>query len=1411
LTRRERAIPAALALAAFALALLQRPGWASSDTKIDLHVEPGRFLADVAAVWTDSGSLGHVQGGQYGGYLFPMGPFFALGHALGLAPWLVHRLWLGALLALAAWGAVRLMDDLAGRPRGVAHVVTGTMMVLNPYVVVFSGRTSITLLAYAALPWLLLAVHRGLRRPAGWWWPALFALVVTASGGGVNAAVTAWVLLGPALLVAYEVVAGGVPWRAARAFAWRTVLLTFVVSLWWMGPIVAQARFGIDFLEFTEQQGTIWGTSSLSEAVRLMGYWVSYIGVGFHGATRPYFADAHALLYTPLVVAATLLVPALVLGAFAWTRRAAHGPFFLGLVLLGALVMVAGFPEGTPFRHGLNFAYNHFEATHFLRTTYKAGPLVAMGLAGLGGLAARELWGRAGGWRPAAAAVAPVLLALAAWPLVRGDALDDQLMWKRIPVAWQETGRDLDRDLPRQTRAVLAPGELFAYYRWGGTVDSVLPALTERPAAVRNIVPFADLHAIDAHWGVDALAGQERLVPGQLPPLLRWLGAGALLANADGDITRSGQPPPAQAARVLAAQGYGRPDRAYGPARRMLPPAGDVAPAVTLPQVRRYDVGGARRIVRVQPLRAPAVVDGSADALAGLAAFGDVPRSAVYAGDRGAAQLRRAADQGADVVISDSNRRRVFVPSRLEQNFGWTLGPGQEPSEDAAMLNPFAGRGSDGQTVAVYEGARRLRMPFSPGGEQYPEHRPYAAFDGDPRTAWLADRFIQRPRRWVEVFFDRPRDVPYLDVLPENDRYGQVRELEVAGRRFSVRPGWNRLRLGLRRVDRLRVRIRHVDYPPQVSAGGAGGLYEVRVPGLRVRERLRPPVLAERALAGRDLRRSSLTYLFQRTTGDEPFRRGRFTGPPQALLVADRGDGETGLSRTFRPPAARAFTADAWASVSPEAHDDVLDRLAGYRGPDAFTSSSRFEGRPGLRASSAFDGDPATAWLGQWVERAPAWIAWESARPLVLRRLTLHRPREIVRFPTRVRVVTESGETGPLRVGPRGDVRLPRPLRAHRVRLDVLAATFPPEATPQERTRRAVGIASVEGRGIPVAGIPRGGAIGGACGDLAATVRSPRLAVPDGGRSNGLGRSAAAIESRPATLRMRVQGTVAALDAGTPLRAHPCGRPAELPARRVTLTVGDGTFRPYWLRLRSPAPEPVARAAASPGAVTDLGEAGRRRHDDVRVALREPARLVLGESFNRRWRAYCDDRSLGEPEVVDGYANGWRAPADCRDVRFAFAPQRTVSWGYAISALACLLLLGFLLLRRPGPEAVSERPVFQAPEPARLPLLRALAIAAPVAAVLGFVFALRAGAALFPLVAFVLWRGVGARTLALAAGGLLLLEPAIYLLFTPDDKGGGYNFNYPVDLIAAHWLAVAAFVLLGLSLWRALRRRKPSL
>jgi hypothetical protein len=1387
-------VPLGLAALSLVLALVQRPGYATSDTKIDLHVDPGGFLGNVASVWTPSGALGHVQGGQYSGYLFPMGPFYALGHALGLPDWLVGRLWLALLIALAAWGVVRLLDALYDRERGIAHAAAGVLIVLNPYVVVFSNQTSVTLLGYAALPWLLLAVHQGLRRPRGWWWPAAAALILTACGGGVNAAVVAWLLPAVVLLALYEALRGLVPWRAVRGFALRAVPLAAVASLWWVAPVLVQARFGIDFLKFTEQQGAIWSTTSLSEAIRLMSYWISYVGIGFGARPEPYFSDSPALLFALPVVLATLLVPALCLAGFVWTRRWRYGPFFLLLVLVGLVTMTVGFPEGTPLRSAANFTYNHLSPVQFLRTTYKAAPMVALGLACLGGVAAAEAWARLGRQRLRVAALAAgvVLVALASWPLVSGQAVERKLAWKEIPAAWKQAARDLDRKLPSNTRAVVLPGQLFAFYRWGGTVDPILPTLTDRPVAVRSIVPYADLRAIDLLWTADTLLQQQRALPGQLLPLVRALGAGAVVTGTDDDRNLSGAMSAAEAAVQLAAQGFGRPSASYGPVRGFRPTPQMLGAGVGLPQVRRYDVDGAAGLVRLESApRGTTVVDGSAQGLAGLAAFGSLPPPGepfFYAADSSPEEIRRARE----VVISDSNRRRSFLSSQMLGNVGPTVAASEPLSVDAAALNPFPDAGSDGQTVAEYDGAAYLRAPLSPNFTQFPEHRPYAAFDRSPETSWLADPEIDKSRSWIEIGFDGERAVDHIDLLPHDDSRASVTAVEIAGRRFPVKAGWNRIELALPAVRSLRVRIVGVRRPADLPRG-AGGFDEIRIPGVSVRERLRPPVLATRALAenGGGRRGQRLTYLFDRTTADIPYRTGSLVDEAQKRSRADRQDPEPLLSRVFDLPRATDFSAEAWTSIDPRAPDTDVDRFAGYRGDVEFTSSSRFDGVPGYRASGAFDGDRRRAWIGTWLSGRPAWIAWRSPQRRTVRTLRLVRLDAPVRFPTRVRVVYDGGGTAPIEVGAGGAVRLPEAVRSRSFRIDVLASAYPPGAPDAERARRAVAVAEVLGG--PVARVPASGDATFACGDA-------RLKV-DG-----------------ASVRLEPRGSVADLDRGTPLRATDCDRPDDLVGFRLArgsqrLDALPGPVRIDHLRLAS-APRIDPAVKLTPLAkVLDPGTFGRSRIDGVRLKKAAGSWLVLGESYNRGWRAYCGDDSLGDPVPIDGYANGWRVVRDCTEARFEFVPQRTVTWGYALSGLACVVLLAFLVIARrrrrvdevaPGSHAPDSATDAAVDNPRRVSLPLAAAVALPAAGALAFMFALRAGPAIWLVLTLVLWRGIGARTLTLAAGALLgLVVPVLYVLFPGPDRGG-FNPEYAIKHLGAHWVAVAAYVLLTAALARAL-------
>ena len=865
-------------------------------------------------------------------------------------------------------------------------------------------------------------------------------------------------LLGPALLLLYEVGFVGVSWRAARGFVLRTVPLALAASLWWIVPLWVQSGYGIDFLRFTEQPGTVWGTTSVTESLRLMGFWISYIGVGYAGEALPFFQPARTMLFSPLVVVASLLVPALALAGYTWARRWRYGPFFLALALVALLVMVAGFPDGTPLRRGLTFTYNHVASVQFLRTTYKAAPLLAMALACLGGFAAGEAWRRLGRisrpvvWRTALAVGITAVVAVGTWPLVSGRAQDREVSYKEVPQAWTGVARDLDNGLPRNSRAMVLPGSLFAFYRWGGTVDPILPALTERPLAERVIVPYSDLRAVDLLWTIDGLVHQQRVLPGQLPALLRLIGVRAVVTATDSNIARSDAPWPSDVAKTLAAQpGFARAARDYGPSRPVPAAPGELEQNAVLPEVRRYDLPSARGLVRVEPRSAPVIVEGSAEGIAALAGFGALPRERplLYAADLSASELRRAARAGAEVVVSDSNRRRAFVSSRLEQNTGATLAANANVSDDGVVFDSFA-RGSVAQTVAVMRGLRGLSAPFSPLLPQFPEHRPFSAVDGDPGTAWLADRRLDADRHRLELDFERPRDVPYVDLLPYSDAAGAVREVEIAGRRYPVHPGWNRLRLGLRNAASLEILLSRVDRPEHGSKG-AGGIRELRVPGLKVREELRLPDLVGRALSGHDLSRVGLSYLFTRTTGDDPFRRNIVHGPWSANYLRDRGDGERAFTRAFSTPATRRFSADAWATVAPAASDALLDRLRGYRGPVRATSSSRFQSRPSSRASSALDGDPGTSWLGGYVRGRPAWIGWESTAPSTVRRLRLVPARERVWRATRVRLSWPGGATRPLTVGPDGSVALRRPVRSRAFRLEVLDASPPPGLAPRRR------------------------------------------------------------------------------------------------------------------------------------------------------------------------------------------------------------------------------------------------------------------------------------------------------------------------------------------------------------------------
>src|SRR3989440_6683574 len=140
------------------LSFLQRPGRTTFDTKLDLAVDPLAFLGRALHLWNPQATAGELQNQAYG-YLFPMGPFFALCQAVGMPAWIAQRLW-GAILLSAAFGGALLLARAMKIGSERARLIGALGYALAPRMLTEIGGLSAEMLPAVLLPWVLVPLVR---------------------------------------------------------------------------------------------------------------------------------------------------------------------------------------------------------------------------------------------------------------------------------------------------------------------------------------------------------------------------------------------------------------------------------------------------------------------------------------------------------------------------------------------------------------------------------------------------------------------------------------------------------------------------------------------------------------------------------------------------------------------------------------------------------------------------------------------------------------------------------------------------------------------------------------------------------------------------------------------------------------------------------------------------------------------------------------------------------------------------------------------------------------------------------------------------------------------------------------------------------------------------------------------------
>ncbi len=1385
--------------------LLTHPGMVGADTKQYLYLDPGRLLGGAVSMWDPNQGMGTVTH-QNIGYLLPMGPWYWTFHALHVPAWIAQRLWTGTLLFVAGLGMRALCRTIGwgsaprpGRLVGAGVTVASLSYMLTPYVLEYVARISAILMPWAALPWMVALVIRALRT-GSWRHAALFAVVV-ALCGGVNATSLIFAGIAPVLWFPFAIwVYREVRLRDAAATFGRIAVLTILTNLWWMSGLLTQAGYGLDVLRYTETVQVVAQTGFAIEALRGLGNWYFY-GRDLIGAwLQP------AVEYTQQLWHLTIsyLLPLLAFASGVVTRWRAK-LYFVTLIVIGTALVVGVHPYSHPSPLGSLFKAfaNSSSAGLALRSVGRAAPLIALGTAALLGAGAEALAGRFV-YRPrvvtSAVVALCVLIVLNMAPLWTGQFVEDNLQRPNaLPAYWPQAATYLG-SLHPGTRVLELPGADFSHYRWGTTLDPVTPGLVDRPFVGRELIPYGSAPSADLVRALDSRLQEGVFEPQELAPIARLMSAGDVDLRSDLQYERFLTPRPttAWAAFSPPPPGLSAPTT-FGPKVSLTQTVVPLVDEITLetpptaaapPAVAVFGVSGATPIVHTQPAAHPTIVAGSGDGLVDLAAAGVIDGSQqqgplLYAAALDPSQFTAALADGADLVLTDSNRRQAQRWGTTRFNSGYTELPGEQPlvtDPTDARLPVFPGAGDDAYTVAQERGVAAVRatqygnpVSFDPGV------RPDLALDGDVDTAWEAGAFGDPTGARLRIDLARPVTTNYINLVQPltgaTERYITKATITFDGTSsmaVTMEPT-SRTAVGqtitfpTRTFQRLDITVDDINFGRRADySGGSGvGLSEVRIPGVSMHEVLRMPT---------DLLNSAGTASLQHGLTIE---MTRLRSDPQESFITDP---ELNVSRTFSLPTTRTFSLTGTVRLAAAASDDAIDANLGRTGGLIARSSTHLSGQIDARAASAVDGDPSTAWTTDFGPQEGSWLDVTSPHPVSFDQIDMTVVADGKHsVPTAVQLNVD-GKPGQIlhlppiadqaRAGSTVTVHLPVHMSGRDVRLTIVSV----------RQEQTINYFSKVEQTLPI-GIAELGVPG-------LTEPQPTGPLPGACRDDLL-----SVDGQP--IPLRITGTAQQARSLAPMTIAPCGGPLVLGpgdhdietaiGRDVGMDVdrlvlasaagGAAAAPPGLTAAASPATATLASATGAPAVkvTSQSSTAVSMRIDTTRGAA--PFWLVFGQSLDSGWQAHANGRSLGKPVLVNGYANGWLVTPPAGGgpvtVNVTFAPQRLVNIAVVLSALGILLCVG-LALTRPRRRWVTDdtaldlpaEPTIAAPwDPAGWRPRPAVAIGAVVGTGLlaAVVIAPAVGAGVAAAVAIVLLRPQWRALLSVGAVGLLAVS-TLYVL-----------------------------------------------